>query len=102
MCIRDSIRAGQVRSNAWVRVADVDQAIKELKAAYQDALKTPNKKGAPASPSSCMTAADAPVACLLYTSDAADDLTRLDLGGRRIIQKKKKKKYKGEIHTYKT
>src|SRR5665254_21471 len=29
--------------------------------------------------------------CLLYTSDAADDLTRVDLGGRRIIKKKKKK-----------
>src|SRR5665811_720907 len=27
--------------------------------------------------------------CLLYTSDAADDLTRVDLGGRRIIEKKK-------------
>src|SRR5665811_2299088 len=27
--------------------------------------------------------------CLLYTSDAADDLTRVDLGGRRIIKKKK-------------
>ena len=26
--------------------------------------------------------------CLLYTSDAADDLTRLDLGGRRIIKKR--------------
>src|SRR5665811_2544464 len=25
--------------------------------------------------------------CLLYTSDAADDLTRVDLGGRRIINK---------------
>src|SRR5665811_752919 len=32
------------------------------------------------------------VACLLYTSDADDDLTRVDLGGRRIIKKKKKKK----------
>src|SRR5665811_1844715 len=29
--------------------------------------------------------------CLLYTSDAADDLTRVDLGGRRIIKKKKQK-----------
>src|SRR5665811_2023692 len=29
--------------------------------------------------------------CLLYTSDAADDLTRVDLGGRRIIKKKKTK-----------
>ena len=25
------------------------------------------------------------IRCLLYTSDAADDLTRVDLGGRRII-----------------
>ncbi len=29
--------------------------------------------------------------CLLYTSDAADDSLRVDLGGRRIIKKKKKK-----------
>src|SRR5665811_549003 len=28
------------------------------------------------------------ITCLLYTSDAADDLTRVDLGGRRIIKKK--------------
>ena len=25
--------------------------------------------------------------CLLYTSDAADDFVRVDLGGRRIIKK---------------
>eukprot|EP00825_Cyclidium_porcatum_P033636 TRINITY_DN3560_c0_g1_i5.p3 TRINITY_DN3560_c0_g1~~TRINITY_DN3560_c0_g1_i5.p3 ORF type:complete len:137 (-),score=34.50 TRINITY_DN3560_c0_g1_i5:24-434(-) len=30
--------------------------------------------------------------CLLYTSDAADDMQCVDLGGRRIIKKKKKKK----------
>ena len=29
-------------------------------------------------------------ACLLYTSDAADDLLCVDLGGRRIIIKKNK------------
>ena len=29
--------------------------------------------------------------CLLYTSDAADDLLCVDLGGRRIIKKKTKK-----------
>ena len=28
--------------------------------------------------------------CLLYTSDAADDLLCVDLGGRRIVKKKKK------------
>ena len=32
--------------------------------------------------------------CLLYTSDAADDLLCVDLGGRRIIKKKKQKKKK--------
>ena len=30
--------------------------------------------------------------CLLYTSDAADDLLCVDLGGRRIIKKKHNKK----------
>ena len=30
--------------------------------------------------------------CLLYTSDAADERSSVDLGGRRII---KKKKYRG-------
>ena len=30
--------------------------------------------------------------CLLYISDAADDLTRVDLGGRRISQKQKQNK----------
>ena len=29
------------------------------------------------------------IACLLYTSDAADDTPCVDLGGRRIIKKKK-------------
>ena len=36
-------------------------------------------------------AAKAPIqrlVCLLYTSDAADDLLCVDLGGRRIIKKK--------------
>ena len=35
--------------------------------------------------------------CLLYTSDAADDLLCVDLGGRRIIKKKKKKVTKHEV-----
>ena len=30
-------------------------------------------------------------ACLLYTSDAADERSSVDLGGRRIIKKKKNK-----------
>ena len=35
--------------------------------------------------------------CLLYTSDAADERSSVDLGGRRIIKKKKQKKI---IRTY--
>ena len=43
--------------------------------------------------------------CLLYTSDAADDLTRVDLGGRRIIKKittdlGKYKKFKKRCTSY--
>ena len=34
-----------------------------------------------------MSAACRSDACLLYTSDAADDLHGVDLGGRRIIKK---------------
>mgnify|MGYP003380699590 CR=1 FL=1 len=30
--------------------------------------------------------------CLLYTSDAADERSSVDLGGRRIIKKKKRKR----------
>ena len=36
------------------------------------------------------------IICLLYTSDAADDLLCVDLGGRRIIKKKKKNEDKDE------
>ena len=32
--------------------------------------------------------------CLLYTSDAADERSSVDLGGRRIIKKTKKKTHK--------
>ena len=32
-----------------------------------------------------------PDSCLLYTSDAADERSSVDLGGRRIIKKKKRK-----------
>ena len=35
--------------------------------------------------------------CLLYTSDAADERSSVDLGGRRIIKKKKQRKYENEI-----
>ena len=39
-------------------------------------------------PSNLVAKWDTP--CLLYTSDAADERSSVDLGGRRIIKKKKK------------
>ena len=38
--------------------------------------------------------------CLLYTSDAADERSSVDLGGRRIIKKKKHKKVEGRRSDY--
>ena len=34
------------------------------------------------------------ISCLLYTSDAADERSSVDLGGRRIIKQKKKTRKK--------
>src|SRR5665811_2079086 len=41
----------------------------------------------PLKPAPCQAGRSSCRSCLLYTSDAADDLTRVDLGGRRIITK---------------
>ena len=47
------------------------------------------------------TSTGRPVPCLLYTSDAADERSSVDLGGRRIIKKKKIVRHQGEeqLHT---
>ena len=37
--------------------------------------------------------------CLLYTSDAADERSSVDLGGRRIIKKKTNKRHMSYAHT---
>src|SRR5450756_1016257 len=49
--------------------------------------RRPGRRGAPYGPSQHRTDVLS-LACLLYTSDAADDLLCVDLGGRRIINKK--------------
>ena len=44
-------------------------------------------------------------ACLLYTSDAADERSSVDLGGRRIIKKKNNEHDSGthvDLNTYNT
>ena len=38
--------------------------------------------------------------CLLYTSDAADERSSVDLGGRRIIKKKKRDNRRGARWTH--
>ena len=40
--------------------------------------------------------------CLLYTSDAADERSSVDLGGRRIIKKKNTADKRGDRRTNKT
>ena len=40
-------------------------------------------------PSGCGKSTVLRMICLLYTSDAADERSSVDLGGRRIIKKKK-------------
>src|SRR5680860_1880404 len=68
MCIRDRRRPGAGRRPRRRRA----------RCRVPAARGTDRGRWAPALPSSC----------LLYTSDAADDLLCVDLGGRRIINKK--------------
>ena len=65
MCIRASLNAA------------VDDAIDACRRARQ---RGGNQVG-------LLDRADADTRCLLYTSDAADERSSVDLGGRRIIQK---------------
>ena len=67
MCIRDSAR--HARGNQAVEVAAMTELIFVIV---------------------CMVVVWLWLTCLLYTSDAADERSSVDLGGRRIIKKKKK------------
>src|SRR5450756_3189685 len=69
---------------ADVAVRDVSQQGAERKERQRRQDKPPWHAGQ-------LVAQDNICNCLLYTSDAADDLLCVDLGGRRIIKKKKKK-----------
>ena len=67
MCIRDSYNSGSL----WVRVGQ--QQIAWGEAYFFRVFDVPNGLDT----------------CLLYTSDAADERSSVDLGGRRILKKKK-------------
>ena len=67
-----------------------------------EALRELYSKGAEADPKKFHNLANSMV-CLLYTSDAADDLLCVDLGGRRLIKKKKTtKQAKTRVHRTET
>ena len=68
MCIRDRLTAGK----HMIRLENLAQQSHEMFIAKLDSGKTKEDF------------------CLLYTSDAADERSSVDLGGRRIIKKKKK------------
>ena len=67
MCIRDSSN----NTTEIEKILDVDRALWML--AFNNVLVNMDS-----------------YSCLLYTSDAADERSSVDLGGRRIIKKKKK------------
>ena len=66
MCIRDSSIAGTADAGGIIDASYIDTS------SFINAYQFPYKAND----------------CLLYTSDAADDLLCVDLGGRRIIKKK--------------
>ena len=66
MCIRDR-RKVYAHAELRIAVGDVDCVLDRVAVAHQRSM---GKR------------------CLLYTSDAADERSSVDLGGRRIIKKK--------------
>ena len=76
MCIRDSLTA-----------AGLAQASRRRSQLGADTGITPHD-----CQSSALTQSQTFTTCLLYTSDAADERSSVDLGGRRIIKKKKQQK----------
>ena len=72
MCIRDSIRTADGKNLTLkdiIKSDSFDILVEECEQAILDSYQTNT--------------------CLLYTSDAADERSSVDLGGRRIIKKKK-------------
>ena len=67
MCIRDSLYHAQISVAA---LRDIDGTLLGFTVAQRDITRLKD--------------------CLLYTSDAADERSSVDLGGRRIIKKKKR------------
>ena len=64
-------------------IRDRDKPARAPRSAAGETASRPRQARAPKS-----AASSTDRACLLYTSDAADERSSVDLGGRRIIKKK--------------
>ena len=84
---RTSHIAGAILKNVHAFILLIDNDFKVLKTNYYQ--KTGTRKGTEEKRVGDL------LHCLLYTSDAADEEDSVDLGGRRIIKKKKRKKNAG-------
>ena len=73
MCIRDRAETEALKGQLQSR----DSLIGEMALSFDDIEK------------------NLALICLLYTSDAADERSSVDLGGRRIIKKKTRIKHRG-------
>ena len=100
--IRDLVRSrglGDVykRQALSTYIEAAKEKIKNNRSGREDFIKN---KGEGSKPYIYVIVATGNIYCLLYTSDAADERSSVDLGGRRIIKKKKitqKKKTKERI-----
>eukprot|EP00658_Telonema_sp_P-2_P069313 TRINITY_DN58474_c0_g1_i1.p1 TRINITY_DN58474_c0_g1~~TRINITY_DN58474_c0_g1_i1.p1 ORF type:complete len:117 (+),score=44.46 TRINITY_DN58474_c0_g1_i1:55-405(+) len=92
MCIRDSLvehalpRFQQAALDALVDVLADASLVDSRPSRFVDSGNS--GLNAPASGHDAAQAAFFDIACLLYTSDAADEEDSVDLGGRRILKKK--------------
>eukprot|EP00658_Telonema_sp_P-2_P056911 TRINITY_DN45379_c0_g1_i1.p2 TRINITY_DN45379_c0_g1~~TRINITY_DN45379_c0_g1_i1.p2 ORF type:complete len:105 (-),score=21.38 TRINITY_DN45379_c0_g1_i1:83-397(-) len=84
MCIRDRIDTTNVREHG--RYLIIGMKDRRLFPSRRLTVRYEGPK--------VLTAIDS-LLCLLYTSDAADEEDSVDLGGRRIIKKKKNRENKG-------
>ena len=77
-----------------VRSRGLGDVYKRQVLSWFNSWDSPRRRGAGplTNPARRTTMGDENVACLLYTSDAADERSSVDLGGRRIIKKKKSTK----------
>ena len=82
MCIRDRLKRAFARQYGSVD----DDAVLKITGAADQPLQLLRRYKNERSPN----------VCLLYTSDAADERSSVDLGGRRIIKKKKKHNTAGD------